>query len=74
MHSVDTRGEIFAAPGNQTCARCFGLSLCQLRYSTSDRNISDEHCNRFKSNVGETSESWGEAHMGFSERIDTLLN
>ena len=31
---------------------------------------SDEHWNRFKGVVGETSERWGGAHMGFSERIE----
>ena len=35
---------------------------------------SDEHWNHFKGNVGETSERWGVAHMGFFERIDTILN
>ena len=35
---------------------------------------SDEHWNRFKGNVGETSERQGGAHMGFSECIDTILN
>ena len=30
---------------------------------------SDEHWNRFKGNVGETSERRGAAHTGFSERI-----
>ena len=30
--------------------------------------------NRFKGNVGETSERRGGAHMGFSGRIDTILN
>ena len=34
----------------------------------------DEHWNRFKGNVGETSERRCGAHMGFSERIDTILN
>ena len=28
----------------------------------------------FKGNVGETSERQGGAHMGFSERIDIVLN
>ena len=28
----------------------------------------------FQGNVGETSERRGEAHMGFSERLDTILN
>ena len=32
---------------------------------------SDEHWNCFKGNVGETSERRGEAHTGFSRRIDT---
>ena len=30
--------------------------------------------NRFKDNAGETSERRGGAHMGFSKRIDTILN
>ena len=34
---------------------------------------SNEHWNRFKGNVGETSERRGGAHKGFSERIDTIL-
>ena len=35
---------------------------------------SDEHWNRFKGNVGGTCERRGGAHIGFSERIDTILN
>ena len=35
---------------------------------------SEKHWNRFKDNVWETSEKRGGAHMGFSERIDTILN
>ena len=35
---------------------------------------SDEHWNRFKGNVGETSEKRVGAHMGFSERKHTILN
>ena len=35
---------------------------------------SDEHWNRFKGNVGETSERRDGAHMGFSDRIYTILN
>ena len=35
---------------------------------------SDKHWNCFKGNAGETSERRGGAHMGFSERIDTILN
>ena len=30
--------------------------------------------NRFKADVGETSERRGGAHVGFSERIDPILN
>ena len=39
-----------------------------------DLTWKDEHWNRFKGNVGETSERRGGAHMGFSERIDIILN
>ena len=35
---------------------------------------SHEHWNHFRGNVGETPERWGGVHMGFSERIDTILN
>ena len=35
---------------------------------------SDEHYNCFKGNMGQTSERRGGAYMGFSERIDTILN
>ena len=35
---------------------------------------SDEHWNRFKGNVGETSKRRSRAHEGFSELIDTILN
>ena len=35
---------------------------------------SEEHWNRLKGNVGETSERRGGAHMSFSERIDTILD
>ena len=38
------------------------------------RRRSDEHWNRFKGNVGETSERRGGAHLGFSVRIDTILS
>ena len=33
-----------------------------------------EKGNRFKGNVGDTSERRGGARMGFSERTDTILN
>ena len=35
---------------------------------------SDEHWNRFKGDVAETSERRGGAHMDFSESMDTILN
>ena len=35
---------------------------------------SDEHWNKFKGDVGETSERGDVAHMGLSERTDTILN
>ena len=35
---------------------------------------SDQHWNGFKGNIGETLERRGGAHMGFPERIDTILN
>ena len=35
---------------------------------------SDEHWNGFKGDDGETSERRGGAHMGFTERTDTILN
>ena len=34
----------------------------------------DKHWNHFKGNVGETSDRWGGAHVGFSKHIDTILN
>ena len=39
-------------------------------YTTGDGS----HWNRFKGNVGDTSERRGGAYMGFSERIDTILH
>ena len=48
------------------------LSVClSLERTREGHRQSDEHWNRFKGNVGETSERRGGAHMGFSERIDT---
>ena len=35
---------------------------------------SDQHWNCFKGNIGETPERRGGSHMGFPERIDTILN
>ena len=45
-----------------------------LKRTRKGHRQSNEHWNRFKGNVGETSERRGGAYMGFSERIDTILN
>ena len=51
-----------------------------LRAQSQGRHITDRlergsaGRNPFKANVGDTSERRGGAHMGFSERIDTILN
>ena len=45
-----------------------------LEWTREGHRQSDEHWNRFKGNVGETFEGRGGAHIGFSQRIDTLLN
>ena len=39
-----------------------------------EKHQSDEQWNCFKGNVGQTSERPDGAHMGFSERVDTILN
>ena len=41
---------------------------------TEGHHQSDKHWNRFKGHTGEISERQGGAHMGFSERIDTILS
>ena len=45
-----------------------------LEKTSEGHHQSDGHWNRFKGDVGEISERWGEAHMGSSERLDTILN
>ena len=45
-----------------------------LQKTRESHRQSDEHLDRFKGNVGETSEKRGGALMGFSERINTILN
>ena len=45
-----------------------------LEGTREDHRQSDEHWNRFNGNVGETSERRTGGNMGFSERIDTILN
>ena len=37
------------------------------------RHQLDQHRNCFKSSIKKVSEKWGEAHMGFPERVDTTL-
>ena len=60
---------------NSTCLwtgqwRSYGVAaLAEPRAS-----LEAKHWNRFKGNVGETSETQGGAQMGFSERKDTILN
>ena len=57
------------------CAKlgCSQMTYTRMRYCY-DYRQSDEHWNHFKGNVGETYEERDGAHMGFSERIDTILN
>ena len=45
-----------------------------LEGTREDHRQSDEHWNRFKGNVGETSERRTGENMDFSERIDSILN
>lgn len=35
---------------------------------------SEDHWNRFKGYGGETAERWSGLHLGFSKRINTILN
>ena len=44
-----------------------------LERTREGRRQSDEHWNRFKGDDGETSDRRDGAHVGFSERIDTVL-
>ena len=45
-----------------------------LERTREGHHLSDEQWNRFKGDVGETSDRRDVAHMGFSERIDTILD
>ena len=64
------------------CSCCFNSGIGNAGQSVSYFSLfqvcghrqSIEHWNCFKGDVGETSERRGGAHMGFSERIDTILN
>ena len=63
--------------GHHTADRMREEALDDLKFIERTRKghrESDELWNRFKGNAGETSERRGGAHMGFSERIDTILN
>ena len=51
-----------------------GQSQSVRSIQTGDCNRHVSPLNRFKGNVEETSERRGGAHMGLSERIDTILN
>ena len=50
------------------------LHTISLEMTRDGDRQSDEHMDCSKGNVGETSERRGGAHMGFSERIDSILN
>ena len=67
MVSVDVKHQVYLIYLRRTHER-------QTVLKWQDHRQSDEHWNRFKGNVGETSERWGGAHMGLSEHIDTILN
>ena len=58
-------------PWNTTCGH---HTIDRLEERGVERGFLDEHWNRFKSNVAETSERRDGAHMGFFERINTILN
>ena len=45
-----------------------------LEWTIKGHRQSDEHWNRFKGDIGKTSERRGGALMGFPERRDTILN
>ena len=48
--------------------------VIQYRYTKKGHHQSDKHCNCFKGNTEETSQSQGGAHMGLSEHLDIILN
>ena len=58
------------------------MGLLEIKYRDSDLGLfgagSDQHSRglllRFKGDVGETSERRGGAHVGFSERMNIILN
>ena len=50
------------------------MHIRTLDWTREGHRQSDGHCNRSKGDIGETSERRGGEHMGFSERIDTILN
>ena len=52
----------------RACVICVRMCACVCYRTRESHRQSDEHWNRFKGNVEETSERCGGAHMGFSER------
>ena len=56
------------------CVCVLGQAIGCPALTVEGHRQSDEHWNYFKGNVGETSERLGGAHMGLSERIDTIMN
>ena len=60
------------SPGEERCWKRKRWTIFLERTREAYRQ-SDKQWNRFKDNVGETSERRGGAHTGFSERIDTIL-
>ena len=59
---------------NVPCPPRSGLMPCCIQRTIEGHRQSDEHWDRIKGNVGEISERRGEAYMGFSQRIDTILS
>ena len=60
-------------PGGERCGKR-KRHMIFLERTREGHRQSDEHWNRFKDNVGETSERWGGAHVGFPKHTDTSLN
>ena len=56
------------------CLEERGVERGSARRERESHRQSDEHWNRFKGNVGETFERQSGAPMGFTERLDTILN
>ena len=63
----------YRSPGGESRAKRKRSTIFLERTRKGHRH-SDEHWNRFRGNVGKTSERRGGARMGFSELVDTILN